>query len=76
MSVDGYLGPNKTQIGQPEQGGVAMPDGICYRESVQEMIQEMKYPELARRHRREDCGDEFYDSVEDYDPVLAWHCRK
>jgi hypothetical protein len=88
MSVDGYLGPNRPKVGQPKAGedGVVMaegpwvvgraPDGVCYRESVQQMIEEMKNPEWYRKRRIEDyCGSEFYESVEDYDPVLAWHCR-
>jgi hypothetical protein len=88
MSVDGYLGPNRPKAGQPKAGedGVVMaegpwlvgrgPDGVCYRESVQQMIEDLKYPEAARRRRLENCGgDEVYDGVEDYDPVLAWHCR-
>jgi hypothetical protein len=87
MSVDGYLGPNAPKMGQPREAkdGVVTPegpwvsgrgpDGVSYRESVQEMIEEMKNPELASRRRREECGEEFYEDVECYDPVLAWHCR-
>jgi hypothetical protein len=38
------------------------------------MIDDLKYPETARRRWREECGWESYETVEEYDPVLAWHC--
>jgi hypothetical protein len=64
MSVAGYLGAGKTEVRMPKMGvdelGIRFEGGGTAGE---ETIREKKP------------GEEYYDAVEDYDPVLRAHCR-
>jgi hypothetical protein len=78
MSVDGYLGPNPPKNKVPEESvlcGQPLPKALDYPESVTEMLRPLTDPQPPWFHRPSEYDRETYDSVEDYDPVLFWHCR-
>jgi hypothetical protein len=64
MSIAGYLSPRKTELRMAEKSVDEL--GIRFEGA-------MANAEKAIRERKS--GDECYDAVEDYDPVLRAHCR-
>jgi hypothetical protein len=64
MSVAGYLSSGKTEVRMPKKGvdelGIRIEGAVANGE---EAVHEKKP------------GDEYYGTVEEYDPVLRAHCR-
>ena len=73
MSIAGYLGFGKPEVRMPKKGddgsGIRFEGAVLTGEkSVEEGLRGSAVD--AKRP-----ADEFYATVEEYDPVLLFHCR-
>jgi hypothetical protein len=63
MSIAGYLSAGRPELRMPKKG-------------TDELGIRFEGPDATGEENREVMpGDQFYESVEDYDPVLRAHCR-
>ena len=73
MSIAGYLSAGKTEVRMSGKGSDEL--GIRFEGAV--LTGEKSVEEALREGavRGKVSADEYYGGVEDYDPVLRFHCR-
>jgi hypothetical protein len=73
MSVAGYLSAGKPELRMAKKCGDKV--GVRYEGIVVTGEKTVSEQLRADAVRQKMSGEEYYESVEDYDPVLRSHCR-
>jgi hypothetical protein len=72
MSIAGYLSAGKREVRMPKKGGDE--SGIRFDGAV--LTGEKSVEERLKMPDAVPSSGEYYERVEDYDPVLRAHCRR